>query len=180
MNSRILPVVAVIIAALVFFGYTNPTYSGKITQTRAEIAADNNALDAAAAYSAKQNQLAAAKNALDPKALDRVEAFLPDSVDNVGLILDLDALASRSGLSLTSIDVAQDDAGAVVPADAARTPVSSVDLSISALGTYGSFRSFLSGIESSARLLDVRDLVVKGSDTGVYTYQLTVRLYWLR
>ena len=38
----------------------------------------------------------------------------------------------------------------------------------------------MAGIEKSLRLLDVQDLVVKGSDTGVYTYQMHIRFYWLR
>ncbi|MBI2025438.1 hypothetical protein HYT04_01465 [Candidatus Kaiserbacteria bacterium] len=59
-------------------------------------------------------------------------------------------------------------------------PIGSVDLSLSAIGTYSSLQAFLVGIENSARLIDVRDIVVKGSDTGVYTYQMTLRLYWLR
>jgi hypothetical protein len=41
-------------------------------------------------------------------------------------------------------------------------------------------QTFLTGIEKSARLLDVQDILVTGSDTGVYTYQMTMRLYWLR
>ena len=55
-----------------------------------------------------------------------------------------------------------------------------VDLTLSAVGTYGALKSFLGGVESSERILDVRQLSVKGSNTGVYTYDLLIRLYWLR
>jgi len=55
-----------------------------------------------------------------------------------------------------------------------------VDLSLSAIGTYTALQNFLRGVEKSVRLLDIKDIVVKGSDTGVYTYQMKLRLYWLR
>jgi hypothetical protein len=55
-----------------------------------------------------------------------------------------------------------------------------VNLNLSALGTFAAFQNFLIGIERSARILDISDIVVKGSDTGVYSYQMVIRLYWLR
>jgi hypothetical protein len=186
MNSRILPLISFIIAIAIFFAYVNPTWTGSIAAAKQTISADDQALVAAAHYTAQQNQLAAARDAIDPTGLSAVEAMLPDSVDNVGLILDLNALASRSGLSVSNIDVVTNAAGGsgqgnngALPSTAQGT-VSSVDLSLSALGTFSSLQNFLVGVEKSARLLDIHDLVVKGSDTGVYTYQMTIRLYWLR
>jgi hypothetical protein len=103
----------------------------------------------------------------------------------VGLILDLDALAARSGLTLSSIDVSQatpSDVGGSASDSGTPTasPVGQVDLTLSAVGTYSALKSFLAGVESSERLLDVRQLEVKGSNTGVYTYNMLIRLYWLR
>ena len=193
MNSRILPVLALVIAIGVFFTYVSPVWSGPIAETKAAIASDEQTLQAAADYVAKQNQLAAARNAIDPDNLARLETFIPDSVDNVGLILDINALAARSGLSLSNIDIinasASSGAGAAAAppdlstsgASATRpSPVNSIDLTLAAIGTYKSLQDFLAGIEKSARLLDVQDITVKGSNSGVYTYQMVVRLYWLR
>ncbi|MDO8593703.1 MAG: hypothetical protein Q7R59_02310 [bacterium] len=191
MNSRVLPALALILSVGIFFAYVSPTWSGPIQDAKAGIASDEQALAAASDYTARQNALASARNAIDQDSLNRLSTFLPDSVDNVGLILDMNALAARSGFSLAKIDVLKNDATnaggsaqASAPAGAlpvARiNPVGSVDLSLSAVGTYTALRAFLVGVEKSARLIDVRDIVVKGSDTGVYNYQMTLRLYWLR
>ena len=187
MNGRILPLLALIIAIGIFFAYVSPTWSGQIASTKAAIAADDAALDSARNYVAQQNQLAAEKDAIDTGKLDLLVTFLPDSVDNVGLILDLNALAARSQLSLANIDVItgtpNSSRSSVSPSGALPasgvSPVGSVDLSLSAIGTFIALQDFLVGVERSARLLDVRDLVVKGSDTNVYNYQMTLRLYWL-
>lgn len=184
MNSRILPSIALILAAGIFFAYVNPTWNGTIASVKESIAFDDEALAAAMQYSKQQNQLAAARDAIDPANLSAVTVLLPDSVDNVGLILDLNALAARSGLSVANIDVVTGDAAArnqssgALPATA--DLVGSVDLSLSAVGTFAALETFLRGVEGSARLLDVRDLVVRGSNTGVYDYQMALRLYWLR
>lgn len=187
MSNRVLPLFALMIAAGIFFTYVQPVWNGSIAATKVAISADDRALAAASAYIAQQNTLAAARNTIDPESLARLATFLPDSVDNVGLILDLNALAARSGLSLSNIDVTSGAAatrpGASAPGalPAARVnPVGSIDLSLSAVGTYGALQSFLVGVEKSQRILDVRDIVVRGSDTGVYSYQMKLRLFWLR
>lgn len=190
MNSRVLPILALMLAIGIFFAYVNPMWNGSISATKAAIAADVDALKAADVYTKQQAELTRQQQAIDPANLARLSVFLPDSVDNVGLILDLNTLAARSGVSLSDIDVeanssdgAKNNAGAGVagalPVSGA-SPIDSVDLSLSAVGTYAAFQTFLNGIEKSARLLDVRDLTVKGSDTGVYTYQMKIRFYWLR
>jgi Tfp pilus assembly protein PilO len=187
MSSRIIPLIALIIAACIFFMYINPTWSGSIAAAKAAIASDDQALVTASQYTAQQNELASARDAINSADLARLNIFLPNSVDNVGLILDLNALAARSGLSLSSIDVAGNTtasssastASGALPT-AVTNSVNSVDLSLSAVGTYASLQNFLQGVEKSVRILDVRDIVVSGSDTGVYTYHMTLRLYWLQ
>lgn len=186
MSDRLLPTFALVVAAGIFLAYIAPTWSGSLASMRAAIAFDDHALSAATTYTTQQNELAAARNAIDPSDLARLTTLLPDSVDNVGLILDLDALAARNGLSLSNIDVVSNTTtstkttGLSVSTGAGTSPVGSVDLSLSAVGTYAALQAFLEGIEKSQRLLDIKDLVVKGSDTGVYTYQMKITLYWLR
>ncbi len=182
-NDRILPWFALIVATGIFFGYVRPTWSDTIGKINKTIASDDKALAAAHDYDARRNTLAKARNDIDPENLKRLETFLPDSVDNVGLVLDLNALAARSGLSISNIDVtnAADTRPGSSAAPAKNTdPTSSIDLSLSAVGTYASLQSFLVGVEKSARLLDVRDITVKGSDTGVYTFLMKIRIFWLR
>ncbi len=183
MNSHILPFFALMLSAGIFFAYVNPTWNDSILATKAKIAEADQTLAAATKYTAQQKELTDARNAIDPAHLARLTTFLPDSVNNVGLVLDLNALAARSGLSLANIDVVANNVsasaqGALSVASANST--GSVNLSLSAVGTYPALKTFLIGIEKSARILDVQDIVVRGSDTGVYNYQMKIRLYWLR
>lgn len=182
-QNHLLSIVALMISAGIFFGYVNPTWNGSIAATKAAIARDNSVLTAAKQYAKQQNQLASERNAIPAADLTALENLLPDSVDNVQTILDLNAIAARTGLSLTSANVAQSGSGSGSQsgpaASSASGTVGSVDLTLDATGTFSALQGFLQEVESSQRLLDVENLSVSGSDTGVYTYVMLVRLYWL-
>jgi len=186
--NRFLPFIVVILAAGLFFSYVRPTWDGDIATTRAQIDSYNSALDASARFVAKEAALEEERNKLPPDKLDRLNIFLPDSVDNIQLILDLNALASRSGLTLSNFTTSNvpnapdttSTAAASNGAFSGATPlVDSLTLGVNAQGTYNSFRSFLTGVEQSLRPLDVSMLSVTDSDTGVYNYQMTLKFYWL-
>lgn len=190
MISRLSPAVAILLAIGLFFGYVNPTRKGKIAETRAQIESYESALIAAERFKQKESELIIARANVPSDGLARLASFLPDGVDNVQIILDLNALAARSGMTLSDFDTSNDESvggteSTTVPsadglAFEEQEPVESLDLTISATGTYTSFHSFLEGIEQSLRLLDVVSVKVTDSDTGVYSYDMTIRLYWLR
>lgn len=201
--QRLLPFIVIAFAIALFFLYVKPTYSGPIHDTRAQIASYNDALAAADRFQQKEAQLTQERAQIPADSLARVSEFLPDGVDNVQLILDLDALAARSGVTLSDFSTvgAVNGAGASAnpqPANnstpssgatistlgqaglSSNSPVDSIQLTFKATGTYSAFRGFLAGMENSLRPLDVTDLKITQSDTGVYTYNVTVRIYWLQ
>ncbi len=208
--SRIIPILLVICAIGLFVGYTQATYSGSIAALKDEITGLDSALNAAEQFKLKEAQLTQQRNEMAGEQLERLEAFLPDSVDNVQLIVDLNSLAARSGVQLSEFNIASGDSGSDTTSSSAMTsaaplgaagvasgpgamtpqsntlalqtsePTESLELSVSATGSYAAFRTFLAGVEQSLRPLDVVELSVQDSDTGVYTYDITFRLYWLR
>ncbi len=207
--SRIIPILLVIGAIGLFIGYTQPTHGGSIAALKDEITGLDSALNAAEQFKLKEAQLTQQRKAMPAEQLERLEAFLPDSVDNVQLIVDLNSLAARSGVQLSEFNIASGNSGSdtsssartnTAPLGAAGVasgpgamapqsntlalqtsqPTESLELSVSATGSYAAFRTFLTGVEQSLRPLDVIELSVQDSDTGVYTYDITFRLYWLR
>lgn len=177
-------------AVALFIGYTQPTYGTSVKSLEAEIANINVALLSAQKFKEKEVELTRQQAEIDPVQLARVDAFLPDSVDNVQLIVDLNSLAARSGVELSDFNISggiqsqetAGDGGAVANAVVLGSgqTFDSLQLSVAATGSYLAFRTFLQGVESSLRPLDVVELAVQDSATGVYTYRITFRLYWLR
>jgi hypothetical protein len=195
--SRLIPIVAILFAIGLFLLYIRPTYSGAIHDTQQQIASYDQALVAADRFQAKEAQLTQARSQIPAESLARLNAFPPDGVDNVQLILDMDALAARSGITLSDFNTQNSNSSTAAPQTNASTPaqinqpiptgaaltssspVDSLSLTFKATGTYSSFRNFLSGMENSLRPLDVMNLDVTQSANGVYTYGMTVRIYWL-
>lgn len=179
-TSRIMPIFAIAIALGIFFLYTEPTWKGSIETAKANIAADESALQTAQEFTARETDLASARDAIPAANLSRLQAFLPDSVNNVGLVLDLNNLAARSGLVLTKVDVDSSSQGSSGSGSSSKGSVGSVEMSLAASGTYTSLQTFLHGVETSERLMDVETLSVTGSNTGIYSYAITLRIYWLQ
>lgn len=186
MIQRIIPIAALVLSVVLFFGYINPTYSGDIATMKTQIKSYDAALTAAQQFTDKEAELTRDRAALPPDGLARLESFLPDSVDNIQLILDLDALGARSGVTLSNFDIGTNSAQGTASAGSSgnltlqsESAVDSLDISLTATGSYSAFRSFLAGIEQSLRPLDVTAVSIHNSTTGVYTYDITIRIYWL-
>lgn len=189
MMQRLLPVLLIIIAVGIFFAYTNPTYTGSIATARTEVQRLDSALEAADAFKRRGAELDQERLALPADGLARLQAFLPDNVNNIQLILDLDALAARSGVRLSNFNVGTSgegdetgeagDMGGSLALESTET-IESLNITVTAEGSYTAFRSFLEAAEKSLRILDVVSVNVDSATSGVYKYDMTFRIYWLK
>jgi Tfp pilus assembly protein PilO len=187
MIGRILPVVLLVLALLIFVAYINPTYTKEILPLQAQIKQYDSTLAAAADFNKKEAELAAARSAIPADSIARLQAYLPDGVDNVQLILDLNALAAKSGIALSNFNItstngsapAPDQSTGSLPLEAGGQPTDSIDLTVSGTGTYNAFRTFLDGVEQSLRPMDMVQMTLTDSTNGIYTYNFTFRIYWL-
>jgi Tfp pilus assembly protein PilO len=202
MMRPIIAIIATALAGAIFFLYTQPAYD-QVQATQAQIDQYNAALDKAAELQQLKQTLLSRYNAFNPTDLANLQKLLPDDVDNVGLILDLDNLASRYGLALENVDVSSSAAqttanqtaiGAVGTSD---QKYDSLTLAFGTRGTYANFVQFMGNLQSSLRILDLVSLTV-ADDTGsapgagtaakaaapvpepVYDYNITLRTYWLK
>lgn len=187
MMQQIFPAVLVIVAVGIFFGYTSPTFTGPVADAQTKIKGYDSALQAAEQFKKREEELEVERAALPAEGLERLQAFLPDNVNNIQLILDLDALAARSGVRLSNFQIGdQTSEGEAVKEDGGAyalksdEPLGMIDLSVTATGPYLSFISFLRATEKSLRLLDVVSVTVSSDITGVYKYDVLFRIYWLQ
>ena len=168
----IIAIVGVVLAGGMFFWYTKPAYDSSLA-LRAGIAQNNAALDKAAELQKLRQTLLSRFNTFDPADLDRLQKLLPDHVDNVRLILDLDNLAEDAGLALQNVDVSsaqkqtaknQTALGAI---GASNQKYDSLTLTFSTVTTYSDFVGFLKSLESSLRIVDLASLTITPSQSGV-------------
>jgi Tfp pilus assembly protein PilO len=177
-------------AIAIFFLYTSPAYDS-MQGLSAQGAQYDAALDKATQLQEVKQTLLSRYNSFDPNAITRLSTMLPDQVDNIRLILDLDNLAGRFGMQLQNVDISSSasQSGSVVSSIAsAAQPYDSLTIQFSTHGTYQQFTQFLSALQSSLRLVDILSISLapsgstgtQGTGEPTYQYQMTVQTYWLR
>ena len=207
MFKALTPVIALIIAVALFFTYVRPTLDD-IKLVQDETHEYTEALDKAGQLRARIDELRQERNSISVSNLERLEALLPDSVDEVRLLIDLDALAEAHDLSFNSITVATDESGSrteertppVAPTNgdpnteidgvpsAAVSNVSdfftSLDISFTVTGEYNDFKGFLEDLEQTLVLMEIVELdFVAASDASNkgndVAYNVTIRVFQL-
>lgn len=116
-------------------------------------------------------------NQIDPAKKDMLQKFLPDSIDNVKLIIDINQIASDNGMTIRNISIKGNDTSAIGP-DSRPYGVATLGFSVS--GPYQTFKRFLAALETSLRLVDVTALSFTAGDKDQYEYNLEIKAYWLK
>ncbi len=112
----------------------------------------------------------------------KLSRLVPDNVDNIRLIIDINNIATRHGLALTKVQLGSlADIGTASNAAAGleETPLGSVVIGFSVSANYDNFLAFLRDLESGLRIVDVEKISFKSGLTDANTYDLDVRTYWL-
>src|SRR3989344_245986 len=109
----------------------------------------------------------------------RLEKMLPDNVDNVKLILELDRIASERGVDIKRINV-QTAAAEEAGLGPSSPGYGALGIGLTVTGPYSSFKGFLVDLEQSLRLSDVTALNFRAAGFDFDQYNMTLRTYWLR
>lgn len=185
MIQLLLPIGLLAAAVGLFATYTNPTYQDtKVLAAR--VASYDEALDRAQELRAERDQLLSKYNTFSTEDRQRLLRGLPDNVDNIRLIIDINNIASRHGLTLKDVELGEvSDSRATrneLSVGASADAVGSVEVSFALATTYEDFLAFLQDLEHSLRLVDVEsiDFTAPEAATLRSDYSLTIRTYWLR
>ena len=198
MTKSIIALVLLVASGAMFFLYTQPTYD-QVKATQAQIASYDAALQKAAELQQLKQTLLQRYNSFNPNDLDRLQKLLPDHVDNIALMMDLDNLANHYNMVLENVQVSAPAGGSSQTAvgvigEGGRQKYDSLTISFSTQGTYQSFITFMKGLESSLRIVDMVSFslapqgaavdtttpLTAASKDPIYMYSLTIRTYWLK
>ncbi len=177
-----------------------PLYTGPdgIKFLKAQVASYDAALSNSKALEAERDKLTTKYNSIDPENLRKLSVLLPDSVDNIRLILEIEKIASPYGMALKDIKynpAEQDSATAAGQGKLAKAKpedkkdYGAWDLEFSTSGTYANFVPFLKDLEHNLRVVDVSSVDFTSEAGGaalsltspdVYKYSLKIKTYWLK
>jgi Tfp pilus assembly protein PilO len=178
--KQLIPIILILASIGTFVFFTNGEYQ-KVKALKVEIAGYESALGKSRLVLAKREELQNKYKQFSRADLTYLVKMLPDHVDNVQLILDINGIARKHGMSIGKIAINQDQSNNTsAPIGPNTLPYASILVSFRTKASYGSFISFMKDLEQGLRLVDVTDLVFKSDPKDQNEYAVTIRTYWLK
>jgi len=202
----ILSVSFIIISVALFFVFTDPTY-GDIRALNTDVSAYNEALNNSTELQRTRDTLSNTYKNIPQEDKDNLSHFLPDTIGNIELILEIEKIANLYGMPVKNIkfDTKSLEQGTVNkdnivvaekdPKDYLPYGVFPMEFVIE--GRYDTFVSFLKELEHNLRLVDVKSISfvvpspsLASTSTGtttldinnpnIYSFTLQIEIYWLK
>lgn len=200
MMRFIVPLIMLAVSVGLFFTYTSKTYTD-IQDLRIKQAEYSDALTNAAELQAVRNQLVEKYNLFDTETLAELKKLLPDNVDNIKLILEINDVAVKYGMSLKNVKFQSNSSASPTSIEESNARLaekkkaySAFNVEFSTEGTYSNFVLFIADLEKSLRIVDVNSIAFSSPEIqqtalgGVnpskprdsYKYDFSVATYWLK
>lgn len=173
------PIIFVIAGVAGFIFFTNPTY--QLSKAKeAELKGYVDANESAAKLRAKREELELQRKSISTNNIDRLMKMLPDGVENVGLIIEMNRIARQKGVSIRNarINEGSTSKGASVGPDGNK--YGTISMSFGVTLSYLDFQDFLKTLEQNLRLVDVTAISFSSTRTDKYDYNITLQTYWLK
>ncbi|MFA5933819.1 MAG: type 4a pilus biogenesis protein PilO [Candidatus Paceibacterota bacterium] len=189
MFQFITPIILVAVSVGTFFFFTNPLLT-EVKDLRVKQSDLNEGLNNSQKLIEKRDSLLSQYNSFSPDSLKRLKNLLPDNVDNIRLIIEIEQMAAKYGMQLTNVKFDVIPKG-ITQAESTTTGGNNKDygtfnLEFSTQGSYANFNSFLGDLEKSLRIVDINSLSFTASETasaaasGIYKYDMKIKTYWLK
>ncbi|HRH31450.1 MAG TPA: hypothetical protein PK950_02180 [Candidatus Paceibacterota bacterium] len=194
MGKLIIPILLIGLAFGSYFLYTQPIYN-EAKAVRAEVDKLKESEEKLNAALKKKDNLATTYNALDTTLVARLEKLMPDNLDNIKLIIDVDRTAKQYGTILNAVkfDVDQQAKAATATSGTttavrdnktaldAKKDYNSFSLTMTFTGTFDNFTKLMSDMEKNLRIIDVTSIIFDAQDTkDVYKFEVKAKIYWLK
>lgn len=149
----------------------NCSYNG-ITTLKANRGSYGSALISAANLESRRADLTERYNSVSPEDRQRLEALLPNNVDNIKLVLELETLARKYGLliespkletqqTLTTTDTQNNNRAANAVGLAAALPYGTFTLDFTVRSTYENAKALVADMERNLRLIEPTAITIK-------------------
>lgn len=181
----LLPIIFIITAIAIFVGFTNPVYLD-VQSLSAEAESYNEALANSKKLQSKRDELTRTYNNFSQTDVQALQTMVPDSVDNIGLIQEIQRLGLQLGITVKNVNfdpnqieledgefeegvVGQDSIRPATQTVNARTrQAASADagnglydtflLEFTISGSYSNFVAFLQELEKNLRIVDISNI----------------------
>jgi len=179
MTKFLIPIILIIIAVATFFTFTDPLYT-KVKDVEKEEIQYDEALNKSRELQTIRDALLSKFNTFNLNDIERLEKLLPNNVDNVRLILEIDNTASKYGMNLRDVSISSgDDNKSKNVVEATAKDFYTITLSFTVSSSYENFVKFIEELESKLRVVDISRIMFKASDSDFNEYRVSLKTYWV-
>lgn len=181
MLKFIVPLFLIILSGGLFFSYIHPAYTetGNLKEVYKEY---DNALTKSKELREIRQELLTKYNSFSEENIQRIEKLLPDNIDNVRLIMEINQIAVRNGGMIRSIDIYSGESSDSKKGDVdlGLDGYNSIGLRFVVEAKYDDFVNFMSDLSNNLRIVDVSDYSLKSGSEDVYKHNVDIKTYWLK
>lgn len=186
-----IPILLIIISTGVFFTYIDVEYKEIIELKKIK----NNFADQESKVNKivkERRELAERYEKIDSTSEAALKKLLPNHVDNVELIVDIQRIIKENGIgiNISDISLVSSDNGQKSQNKKSEfednKDYNSIDVNFSFITKYGIFKRFMNNIKESLRILDVVSVSFKQQKSSInknsenFKFDITLRTYWLK
>lgn len=188
---KYLPIILILLAIGIFFVIIDPQWN-EVKDLQDEKEANNEMLTLAKDLQDKRDRLRNSFNNISTQEKEQLAKLLPDTVDNVRLVLDINNAAEKYGVIIRNITVQSEDEqknidSQIITSDL-NDDIGTITLGFSITSTYDVFIQFMQDLEEALRIVDIRKLEAQrivqqsplGTNTEFLNFNVELDTYWLR
>ena len=157
---------------------------------KAEIKEYDNANKSARDLVAKRDDLNNRFNAFTPQEQSRLITFLPDNIDPIRYILEMEGIGKKLGMPIKGAGYTSAKIGGtpVLTAGASDVKYGVFNFTFTSEGSYSDLQRMLTEFDRSLRLIDIESIgITPAGGNGLdykaldhYNFQIVLKTYWLK
>jgi len=179
--SSISIIAYVVLSLAIGYAFTYPAV-GKVSNLMVEKQKYEESLKTVSNIENKKNELLTEFNKISDKDKKDIDTILPNSLNFVRLISQIDSVASKYNIVIkrTSSRDTSSQSGDFIGEGQSESAYNSAIVSFSFDAPYDKFRAFMDDLEKSLRILDIKNIKLTADEKGGYSYNVEFETYWLK
>ena len=172
--------ILIVLAVGLFYTFGSPQYK-QVKELQASANEYQEVIENVSRIAESRDALLVNYEAIPAIERSKLLKVLPDNLDSVRLALDLDTIAGRYGIAIKNVSVdAKADANAALAVLSDDMPYEKAVVAFSFVSNYENFLRFLTDLEKSLRIMDIKSVTFRVTENGLYEHGLQVETYWLK
>lgn len=168
-----------LISCALLYAFAYPFWT-EVTMKMEEKTKYQKTIDDVNALNQKKDQILAQIKNISDEDRERIDTFMPSSLDFVKLTSDINEVGSKYGIKIDKVSSVEKDKSVGNSINEAEPPktYNTASISFSFNSSYPNFIKFVNDLEKSLRMLDVKSVIISPTTGSSYDFKLDMDTYW--